>query len=467
MKKRSLNVLFCASEVAPFAKTGGLADVAGSLPPALARHGAQILVTMPRYRGIHTADKKIADGVRIHFIENEEYFNRAGLYGNDRGDYPDNLQRFSFFCHETLAYAKSAGFRPDIVHAHDWQTALLPVLLKTNFANDPFYAGARSVLTIHNIAYQGHFSQKQFGNLGLDPSLFSVDGFEFYGKINFLKAGLLFTDHLTTVSPTYAEEIENKEFSFGLEGVIKKRRKSLTGILNGIDPALWDPAKDARLAKMYGAANLEGKRACKEALQKRCGFEPDAGVPLFGMVTRLAEQKGLDLVAETCNEMVAKGAQLVLLGEGDAVYHTTFRNIAARHPKNVAAFLKFDAVLAHEVYAGSDFFLMPSYFEPCGLGQMISMRYGTLPIVRRVGGLADTVIDADLHPEKGNGFVFVEAQPEKLMGAVKRAMKAFKDKARLDALRKTAMRTDFSWDKSAEKYAQLYRKLAAMKEVVG
>ncbi len=459
LKKKALNVLFCASEVAPFEKTGGLADVAGSLPLALARHGVQLRIMMPKYRGIGACEKKISEGVRIHFIKHEEYFNRAGLYGNDRGDYPDNLQRFSFFCHEVLNLAKELGFQPDIVHAHDWQCALLPVLLKTTFANDGFYDRTKSVLTIHNIAYQGHFSQKQFGNLGLDPSFFSMEGFEFYGKINFLKAGLLFADFLTTVSPTYAEEIKTKEFGFGLEGVIRKKEKSLRGILNGIDQETWNPAKDSRIAKTYSVTSLEGKKVCKEALQKRCGFDADADIPVFGMVTRLAEQKGFELVSEICDELVAKPAQFVILGDGDAVYRTVFRNLAARHPKRVAALIGFDAIQAHAVYAGADFFLMPSYFEPCGLGQMISMRYGTLPVVRRVGGLADTVIDADLHPEKGNGFVFVEQTPEKLMAAIRRALKAFKDKPRLSMLRKTAMKTDFSWDKSAEKYAQLYRKV--------
>jgi starch synthase len=462
--KKSINVLFCSSEVAPFEKTGGLADVAGSLPIALAKIGVQLRVVMPKYRGIDIQEKKIADGVRVHFIENESYFNRAGLYGNDRGDYPDNLERFSFFCHEALNLAKTIGFRPDIVHAHDWQTALLPVLLKTTLANDTFYAHTKSVLTVHNIAYQGHFSQKQFGHLGLDPSLFSMDGFEFYGKINLLKAGLLFADFLTTVSPTYAEEIKTKEFGFGLEGVVKKREKNLRGILNGIDQEIWNPAKDPRIAKMYGVTSIEGKKICKQALQKKCGFEVNVDIPLFGMVTRLAEQKGLDLVAEICDALVTKPAQFVILGDGEAVYHTTFRNIAARHPKNAAAFLRFDADQAHAIYAGADFFLMPSYFEPCGLGQMIGMRYGTLPVVRRVGGLADTVIDADLHPEKGNGFVFVERTPEKLLSVIKRALKAFKDKPRMQAFRKTAMKSDFSWSKSAEKYAQLYRKI--LKEVV-
>ena len=326
-------------------------------------------------------------------------------------------------------------------------------------AQDPFFAKTKSVFTIHNLAYQGVFSHRVFEKLGFDPSLYSVDGFEFYGKANFLKAGLLFADCLTTVSPAYAEEIKTQEFGFGLEGVIRKRRKALRGILNGIDLELWNPGKDTTLAKNYTAASPEGKKDCKEQLQKKCGFEVRAEIPLFGMVTRLAEQKGLDLVTEMVDELLKMPAQFIILGDGEGVYRTAFRNIASRHPSKAAAFIGFDSRMAHSVYAGADFFLMPSYFEPCGLGQMISMRYGTPPVVRRVGGLADTVIDADLHPEKGNGFVFVEPSPEKLLSAAQRALKVFKDKTRLTALRKTAMKADFSWEKSAEAYMKLYREV--------
>ena len=457
MGEKKIHVLFCASEVAPFEKTGGLADVAGSLPLALAKQGGvEILVLMPKYRNVKMTDQKICEGVTAHFIKNEEYFDRPGLYGNEKGDYPDNLQRFSFFCHEALAYAKLLGFQPDIVHVHDWQTALLPLLLKTKFTTGGFFAKTKSIFTVHNIAYQGIFPHKQFSQLGLDPSLFSVDALEFYGKVNFMKGGLLFADAITTVSPAYAHEIKTREYGFGLDGVVKKRQKKLRGILNGIDTDLWDPSKDSRIVKNYGISDREGKKTCKARLQKDCGFEVNDDIPLFGMVTRLAEQKGLELVAEMIDTLVKKPAQFVLLGDGDGVYRTAFRNIALRHPKSAAAWIGFDSVKAHSVYAGSDFFLMPSYFEPCGLGQMIAMRYGSLPVVRRVGGLADTVIDAVLHPERGNGFVFVEKTPEKLMSAVNHALAAFKDKTRLNAIRKTAMKVDFSWDRSAEEYMKLY-----------
>ena len=465
--KKKLKVLFCASEVAPFEKTGGLADVAGSLPRALGLLGAEILILMPKYRNVAVTSKKISANVRIRFVEEERYFNRAGLYGNDWGDYPDNLQRFSFFCHAALDLAKSEGFRPDLVHGHDWQTALLPVLLKTKFAADPFFKRTKSILTVHNIAYQGHFPHKQFGSLGLDPSLYSVDGFEFYGKINLLKAGLLFADALTTVSPTYAKEIRTQEYGFGLEGVVKKRAKDLHGILNGLDTKLWDPAVDKRIPAAYSAADMSGKRRCKAELQKLCRFEEDPDIPLFAMVTRLAEQKGLELVSEVADRFLSSRAQFVLLGEGDGVYHTSFQNIGNRHPKTSRMFLDFDAVKAHALYAGADFFLMPSYFEPCGLGQMISMRYGTLPVARRVGGLADTVVDLEERPEKGNGFLFTEKSPEKLMHTIERAKKFFTDKKKLSMVQKKAMKTDFSWDKSAETYWKLYNSLLKKSQMQG
>lgn len=445
--------------MAPFEKTGGLADVTGSLPPALARLGVETLVLMPKYRNVPLREKQTAAGVRVVFVENEAYFNRAGLYGNDRGDYPDNLQRFSFFCNEALSRAKAEGFQPDIVHAHDWQTALLPVLLKKKLGQDPFFRRTKTVLTVHNLAYQGLFPAKQFGTLGLDPSLYSIEGFEFYGRINLLKAGLLSADALTTVSPTYAKEIQTREFGFGLEGVVKRRAADLHGILNGIDTALWDPAKDSRIPAPFSASDLSGKARCKAELQKLCGFDGDPGVPLFAMVTRLAEQKGIDIFSDAADKFLKQKVQFVLLGEGDAVYHTAFKNIAKRHPANCRAFLGFDATKAHGIYAGADFFLMPSYFEPCGLGQMISMRYGTLPIVRNVGGLADTVVDVDAHPAKGNGFVFDQQHPGRLLAAIERALKRFGDKKGMEAVQQRAMGQDFSWDNSAKKYLALYEGL--------
>lgn len=451
-----MKILFCASEVAPFVKTGGLADVAGSLPLALGELDVQTVILMPRVRGIRAKKEKLSKHVSIHFIENESFFNRAGVYGNERGDYHDNLQRFSFFCNAALSLTKEIGFKPDVVHANDWQTALLPVLLKTRFSSDAFFKKTKSLLTVHNLAYQGQFPGGQFKELGLDDPLFSVEGFEFYGKVNLLKAGLIFADRVNTVSPTYAEEIKTREFGFGLDGVIRSRTAPVRGILNGIDTGLWNPATDKKIRKRYSRMDLSGKEACKASLQKSCGFQVAADVPVFGMVTRLAEQKGLELVSEIADKFLSQKVQFVLLGQGDGVYHTTFLNIGKRHPKNSAIYLGFDAAEAHRIYAGADFFLMPSYFEPCGLGQMISLRYGTIPVVRKTGGLADTVADADRDPQAGNGFLFEERVPEKLLDTIERAIAAFQNKKRFETLRRRAMKADFSWRRSAIEYKKFY-----------
>ncbi len=457
--KRPLQVLFCASEVAPFAKTGGLADVAGSLPAALERHGVRTMIVMPRYRGITERKKKLSDHVSIYFADNEEYFNRASYYGNGDGDYPDNLKRFSFFCENALALAKEAGFKPDIVHAHDWQAALLPVYLKTKFASDAFFKRSRSILTVHNLAYQGHFPQRQFSDLGLDGALFSTDVFEFYGKINLLKAGIIFADGLTTVSPTYADEIQTREYGAGLDGVVRQRSDRLKGILNGLDTDFWNPAKDKNILQRFSFEDLSGKAACKVALQEACGFERDPDIPLFCMISRLVEQKGLDLLAEIADAFLSHKAQFVLLGDGDPVYKTTFGNIERRHPANAKVFLGFDAQNAHKIYAGADFFLMPSLFEPCGLSQMISLKYGALPIVRRTGGLADTITDVDADASKGNGIVFENRSPEKLLEAIGRAEALFLEKERFEKIRKRGMKADFSWDKSALRYVEFYKEV--------
>lgn len=454
-----MNVLFCAGEAVPFAKTGGLADVAGTLPPALGKLGVDVRVAIPRYRGLPSGKKKIAERVEVAFVENEAFFNRAGLYGGGDGDYPDNCARFSFFCREVLASARRDGFRPDVVHANDWQAALLPVILKTQLAKDPFFGSAKSLLTAHNLAYQGVFGQKRFAETGLDESLFNIDGFEFYGKVNLLKGGLLFADWISTVSPTYAREIQTAEFGCGLEGVIRKRRTRLAGILNGIDPDEWNPAKDPTLAEHFSAASPAGKAACKADLQRRSDLPEDPSAPLFGIVSRLVEQKGLDLVSEIADRLLSTRAQLVLLGDGNPAYKAAFRSVARRHPKKVCVRLAFDAEDAKKIYAGLDFFLMPSSFEPCGLGQMIALRYGALPVVRHTGGLADTIVDADEGPRAGNGFAFQTRAPEALWKACERALKAYEDAPRMAALRKRAMAADFSWERSAAHYLDLYRRM--------
>lgn len=456
-----MKVLFCASEVAPFAKTGGLADVAGSLPLALGELGVEIRIAMPRYRGVSVSGQKLAPNVSIDFIEHEAYFNRSSYYGNPGGDYPDNLERFQFFCEESLALVKRTGFKPDLVHAHDWQAALLPVLLKTKLAGDPFFKKTKSILTIHNLAYQGNFPAGHFSKLGLEESLYSVNGLEFYGKVNLLKGGLLFADRINTVSPTYAQEIQTPEYGFGLDGVVRGRADVLSGILNGIDTALWNPATDASLKARYSKEDLSGKAECKAELQRRSGFEVRPDLPLFGIVSRLAEQKGLDMLAEIADKLLEKETQFVMLGEGDPAYHTTFRNVAARHPKNARVRLGFDSAEARAIYAGADFFLMPSYFEPCGLGQFISFRYGTLPIVRATGGLADTVKDADEDAKNGNGFVFQPPNGDAFFKAIERALGAFKDPKRMQNLSRRVMGLDFSWKRSAEDYKKLYERVCS------
>lgn len=457
-----MKILFCSSEVAPFAKTGGLADVSGSLPQALGELGVEVMIVMPKYRGISVLKKKISENVRIHFVQNEAYFDREALYGTDREDYPDNLERFSLFCHEALALAKKNAFKPDVVHAHDWQAALIPVLLKTKLAQDEHFQNSKTLLTIHNMAYQGHFHSRYFADLGLDPALFSIDGFEFHGKINLLKGGILFSDAISTVSPTYAAEIQTREFGHGLEGVIQKRRNRLSGILNGIDYELWNPNSDKRLVKNYSAKNPAAKQLCKQDLQKRAGLEINPEIPLFSMVTRLAQQKGLDLLAEAAERFLAMNVQFVLLGDGDRHYQNLCRGLAERHPKRMKAFLGFDAEEAHRVYAGSDFFLMPSNFEPCGLGQMISLRYGAIPIVRSTGGLKDTITDLSKHPKEGNGFLFEKISASEFLEAITRAISFYGNKAKFMLVRKRIMNEDFSWEASAQEYKLFYKEIMSL-----
>lgn len=437
--------------------------MAGSLPLALGRLGLEVLVIMPKYRGIDFSQKKINERVTVRAVEHEAFFNRHSLYGNESGDYSDNLERFTHFCYTALSIAKETDFRPDVVHVHDWHTALIPALLKTKFALDPFFAGTKTLLTIHNLAYQGHFPAAHYDRLGLDPSLFSVKGFEFYGKVNMLKGGLLFADAINTVSPTYAQEIQTKNFGYGLEGVLQERRSVLSGILNGIDEEVWDPSKDPKIPSGFSAADLSGKALCKADLQKKCGLPVSPDVPLFAVVTRLAEQKGLDLLAQSMTALLAKNLQFVLLGDGDAYYQKVFRSIGENHPKNAKVFIGFNASEAHSIYAGADFFMMPSLFEPCGLGQLIAMRYGTVPVVRRTGGLADTVSDIEKNPKTGNGIVFEQAQSPDLLSAVDRALELYKDAKRFLSARQKGMKTDVSWTQSAKEYEKLYTALTAVK----
>ncbi len=350
-----------------------------------------------------------------------------------------------------LELLEEINFKADIIHVHDWQAALIPVYLKTTFSQNMFYKKARTVLTIHNIGYQGLFPKEEFPELGLDWSLFNIEGLEFYGKINILKGGMEFADLINTVSPTYSKEIQTKEFGFGLEGLLAKRRDSVFGILNGLDYSIWDPQHDKFIAKNYSAQNIEAKFKNKEDLQKTCGLALKEDLPLFGIVSRLAEQKGFDILAGTIEKICRLNLQLVILGTGDLKYHTLLEAIVKKYPKVISLHLKFDDTLAHKIYAGSDIFLMPSKYEPCGLGQLISLRYGTIPLVFKTGGLADTV-------NKDNGFIFDKYTKEELFKTIKNAARAYVDKGRWNKLMLRAMQYNFSWEAAAKKYLQLYAK---------
>jgi len=461
-----MKIALCASEVVPFAKTGGLADVAGALPLALEELGQEVIIVMPGYKAIQNSKikiQKLKEGVsysiigkniKVYFIENDAYFNRDGLYQDKKGDYKDNLDRFSYYCKSTLELLKEINFKPDIIHVHDWQTALIPVYLKTLYKKIPFYKNTKTILTIHNIGYQGLFPKEEFPKLGLDWSLFSVEMLEFYGKINILKGGMIFSDIINTVSPTYSKEIQTKEFGFGLEGVLGKRKKDVFGILNGLDYSIWNPETDRFIIKNYSISNIEDKYKNKEELQKICKLPIKEDVPLFGIVSRLAEQKGFDLLAALIEIICKMNLQLVILGTGDLKYHVLLENIVKKYPKIISLHLKFDDSLARKIYSGSDIFLMPSKYEPCGLGQMISLRYGTIPLVFKTGGLADTVTS-------DNGFVFDNYKKEDLIKTMEDAMRVFKDKKRWMKLVERAMQYNFSWKESAKKYLQIYERAKA------
>jgi starch synthase len=458
-----MKIAIFASEVVPYAKTGGLADVAGALPLALAQEGQEPAVVMPLYKAVDRAKsglRKIkqdiwqaepASGVKVYFIDNPPLYARDGLYGDGLADHKDNLERFVFYCRRSLELLKDIGFKPDILHAHDWQAALAPVYLKTIYAGDEFFKKSRSVLTIHNIGYQGLFSGEDFPKTGLPQALFGIEGLEFYGKVNLLKGGVEFADIINTVSRTYSREIQSAEFAFGLEGVLNKRKDALFGILNGLDYSIWDPASDRSIAANYSAADPAGKARCKRELQKLCRLPVENELPLIGIVSRLAEQKGFDILPGAIDAICGMGLQLVILGTGDLKYHNIMEELAKKYPEKISLFLKFDDALAHKIYAGGDIFLMPSRYEPCGLGQLISLRYGTIPLVFKTGGLADTV-------NSRNGFVFRQYSSEALASAVKKAVSAFKQRASWGALMQAAFKCDFSWQESAKQYIGLYER---------
>jgi starch synthase len=477
-----MKILLVAPEVAPLAKTGGLADVAGALPRELRRLGHDVRVILPYYRVTRekgfplTADswpvqaqiggglarglvrETLLDGIPVYLVEHHGYFDRPQLYGTADGDYPDNAERFGFFCRAVLDFLRHGPFQPQVLHLNDWQTGLIPVLLRNELATDPVYAAIGTLLTIHNLGYQGLFPPEAMAALGLPRELFTIDGLEYYGQLSLLKGGVLFADILTTVSPTYCREIQRPALGHGFDGILRGRQQDLYGVLNGLDAEQWNPLTDAALPARYSADDLRGKVRCKRALQQELGLAVDPGRPLLAMVTRIDPQKGLDLVEAGWDKLLSRPLQLVLLGSGERRLMERFAGRGATSGDRAAVRLTFDDALARRIYAGSDLFLMPSRYEPCGLGQLIALRYGSVPLVRRTGGLADTVSDTDHHPRTGNGFSFDKLSEAALLTALDRALGHFAERRGWLQLVKRGMRADLSWGPSAQHYLELYAK---------
>lgn len=472
-----MKILMVASEAAPFAKTGGLADVVGALPVALKTCGHDVAVLLPRYA---TVDLKAASRVydslpvwlpptrydiSIYRIDNQVpfffldcpiLFDRPGLYGENGEDYPDNHVRFAVLAQAALAVSRHL-FRPDIVHGHDWQAGLIPAYLGSNYRYDPTFMAIRTVFTVHNMGYHGLFLAPALSEIGLDDSnVFNPGGLEFFGKVSYLKAGLVFSDHLNTVSPTYAREIQTPAFGFGLDGVLRARADVLTGILNGVDYSEWNPETDRFIAARYSMADLSGKRVCKQDLVGEFGMPREAlDAPLIGIVSRFTVQKGADLIAEVADGLVAEGFYMAALGAGEPQYEELFQAMAARHPGRIAVRLGYDNALAHKIEAGADLFLMPSQWEPCGLNQVYSLKYGTVPLVRATGGLDDTI-------EAGTGFKFRQYAGSALLEALRVARAAFADQEGWRKLMLAGMARDFSWDVAAREYSRLYQRSARL-----
>jgi starch synthase len=486
-----LNLLMVSSEAVPYAKTGGLADVAGALPLELAKLGHDVILLLPRYRCLNELDRSFRSVCRLHVptpqglvdtlieenvldvnqgdcrvrvwtIRNEAFFDRPGLYQDHGVDYPDNLDRFSFFCRatiEVMAYLRSAcRWNTHILHLHDWQTALCSVYLNTVDRERSEIQNARTVLTLHNVGYQGLFPGSQFEKTGLPPSLFTPVGLEYYGFVNLLKGGIVYADYVTTVSPTYAEEILTPEFGFGLDGVLRNRADRLLGILNGIDIDRWNPETDSYLPANYSASDRSGKLICKKALQREFQL-PESSVPLLGIIARLTSQKGLDLVAAIIPQLMAMDVQLVMLGTGEPELEAKFQMLEARYPYRMALHIGFDEGLAHRIEGGADVFIMPSRYEPCGLSQLYSLRYGTVPVVRKTGGLADTVLpltEGALQVEEATGFHIEEDTAEALLAVLRRVVAVYQNRLIWNQLVEAGMATDVSWARSAGAYDRLF-----------
>ncbi|MCK9614239.1 MAG: glycogen synthase [Candidatus Omnitrophica bacterium] len=455
-----MKIALCSSEVFPYAKTGGLADVTGALPLALAKNDCEVKVFMPLYKKIKP-QKMFSDygltkegNVEFYFIKNDNYFMRDALYGTAQGDYGDNLERFSFYSRKVLELLKQLNFKPDVIHSNDWQSSLVNIYLRTIYSSDDFFRKTATILTIHNLAYQGLFGRDKYPVLGLSWDYFNMHCLEFYEKINLLKGGIVFSDIVSTVSPTYAKQIQTTDYGCGLDGVLREKRDKLTGILNAIDYDVWNPANDSLIYKNYSPKNLEDKAINKKMFQKELGLKVSEDTLLLGMVSRLAEQKGVDILSGSLDYLLKK-YQIVILGLGDEKYHKILKKKAEKFKKSFSLNLMFDEKIAHRIYAACDGFLMPSRFEPCGLSQMISYKYATVPIVHRTGGLADTVIDVK---NQGGGFVIDKYTSDDLSSAIDRAAKLFKDKKSWPKLLKKISQYNFSWAQAAKHYVDMYKR---------
>jgi starch synthase len=477
-----MHIAFAASECVPFSKTGGLADVVGALPKALADIGHRVTVYLPRYRQTKLAKSDVAipsitvpfddryrfcsvldggsiSGVEYYFIDYPPFFDRDALYGTKDGDYPDNAERFALYSRAVLEASKILGV-PDVFHCHDWQSALVPVLLRNVYAEDPAFRDVPVVFTIHNIGYQGLFPPDILPLLHLPWDLFTIRKMEFYGKVNFLKGALSDSDFITTVSRKYSQEIQTSEYGFGLEGVLRARSATVTGILNGVDYNEWSPEVDKLIAARYSPADFRGKAESKRDLLAQYGLpDADMNLPVIGIVSRFAAQKGFDLIAQVADRLAREEMIIIALGAGDKEYEELFRRLSQQFPKRIAAKIAYDNTIAHKIEAGSDMFLMPSRYEPCGLNQIYSLKYGTVPVVRATGGLDDTIESWDARTQRGTGFKFTEYSGEALLATVRSALAAFKDKEGWSRLMTNGMNKDFSWTASAREYARVFERV--------
>ncbi len=473
-----MKILFVASEGLPFSKTGGLADVIEALPKSLAALGHEVVVLLPRYRNTRAAtvaeasltipmgdvlrfpaivDGGMLHGVQYYFVDDSEYFDRDQLYGVSGKDYPDNAERFAEFCRAAIEFCKRV-WMPEVIHCHDWQAGLVPVLLRTQYAQDDSVQGLPVVFTIHNMGYQGTFPRETMKKIGLPESLFTIDRMEFYGRLNFLKGALTFADYLTTVSPKYAEEIQTREYGHGLDGVVRNRADRLTGILNGVDYAIWSPEKDKLIASGYSPKDMSGKLACKKNLIELFGLPPETvNKPVIGIVSRFAGQKGFDLIEEAGPELLAEDLAIIALGAGEPKYEKMLRQLQETYPRKLSVRIAYDNILAHKIEAGADMFLMPSRYEPCGLNQIYSLKYGTVPVVRATGGLDDTIEAFDPATGRGTGFKFEAYDGTALLTAIQEALAIFRNEPAVwQRIQTNGMAKDFSWRASAVEYAKLY-----------